>query len=769
MEDIKRLSYCARKNMEPTGLHGAEERWFRKEIHDRKVLYDGTHLEGVVFQGNGAIELDQSFAEYSSTLKVSTNTIVENINPRPRISLRFHWEEVDLSTYNRMEVLVYPKATGYHNFYYHFSIGNEGHEIAHAPSLEANRWNRVIWEINGLARDHVKSMSIVPALMGCPPEALPELTVYIARIEAQRVDPDPEEGWELDNRIAYCHSGYQPNKQKIAVMQTHANEFTICRDDESQALIFKGIPQLTKTALGSFYTMDFSTLHAEGRYILKVGHQQTPSFAITSHPYHDSIWKSLNFLRSLRCGVDVEGVHSACHLNCRTVHPDGRSVPNFGGWHDAGDLSQFLIPTAEMTTSLLDLARQIQETDEDLYIRLLEEAKVGTSWLLRTRFGDGYRAMAVLYQYWRDNVLTPDNQTIVNNQAENGPFENFLAAEAELRAYQSFKDRDPLYADWCYRSAIADYQFAKKGYEEGIYTRRWGPSIDSQTSGAGCLIASELYEETHESKYLEDATGYAAIILECQQQTMPSWEHPIRGFFYEDRAHTKMLAYEHRGHEQTPIQGLVKLIQVAPNHPQVNQWLEGIKLYREYITSTIQYSAPYGVLPGHIYDINKINIDHFTVPASYGDQETALKDLIRQAKQGFRLNEEVYLRLMPIAIQRRGYLATLLSKAKAVSLIATLLHDDELLQICHNQIEWTLGKNPFACSQMVGEGHSYHPLYVAFSKQMVGSLPVGFKTLGDHDAPYWPVVNNAVFKEIWGHTTGKYLWILADLLQQRRS
>jgi hypothetical protein len=98
-----------------------------------------------------------------------------------------------------------------------------------------------------------------------------------------------------------------------------------------------------------------------------------------------------------------------------------------------------------------------------------------------------------------------------------------------------------------------------------------------------------------------------------------------------------------------------------------------------------------------------------------------------------------------------------------------LLHDDELLQICHNQIEWTLGKNPFACSQMVGEGHSYHPLYVAFSKQMVGSLPVGFKTLGDHDAPYWPVVNNAVFKEIWGHTTGKYLWILADLLQQRRS
>mgnify|MGYP003391210596 FL=1 len=64
---------------------------------------------------------------------------------------------------------------------------------------------------------------------------------------------------------------------------------------------------------------------------------------------------------------------------------------------------------------------------------------------------------------------------------------------------------------------------------------------------------------------------------------------------------------------------------------------------------------------------------------------------------------------------------------------------------------------------MYGEGYNYHPLYVAFSPQMVGALPVGIMTLGEADLPYWPMMTQAVYKEIWGHTTGKYLWVLADI------
>ena len=38
------------------------------------------------------------------------------------------------------------------------------------------------------------------------------------------------------------------------------------------------------------------------------------------------------------------------------------------------------------------------------------------------------------------------------------------------------------------------------------------------------------------------------------------------------------------------------------------------------------------------------------------------------------------------------------------------------------------------------------------------------ETIGNEDLPYWPTYNNAVFKEIWGHTTGKFLWVLADII-----
>ena len=144
--------------------------------------------------------------------------------------------------------------------------------------------------------------------------------------------------------------------------------------------------------------------------------------------------------------------------------------------------------------------------------------------------------------------------------------------------------------------------------------------------------------------------------------------------------------------------------------------------------------------------------------------QEGLAYLQKEASGGIKLSEGVYLRIFPIAIQRRGFHATLLSKTKAVSEIGVLLNDKKLIQVAIDQLEWILGKNPFSSSTMFGEGHNFHDLYVAFSRQIVGALPVGIKTKGDNDSPYWPTINNAVYKEIWGHTTGKFLWVMADLL-----
>ena len=765
LNKILKSSLYAHKEIFDDEKNGAQYRWQNKVVKDFIYLYKGNTLDNVSYKDVLEVSItNELYLTNNTSLKITLSTDVENVIPRPWPSVRIKLNNLDLTKYNRIACDIYIKATGYQNFYYQFSVGNVGSMDHHSPSLDPNKWNHVIFEIDDIERDSCQEFIIGPWLMGTPPEGLSSYEVYLDNIKAEIVDTDHTLGWKLDERIAYCHAGYFLDSKKVAITGTKTlDKFKVIDTTTNKIVLEKEIDEVLNE-LGLFYLMDFSELTKEGIYRIIYGDIETKDFDINNSVYESSVWKSMNFLRLLRCGEDIPGVHSACHLNCRTVHPNGSSVPNFGGWHDAGDVSQFEIPTAEMAHAIIDLAYAYQNKDEMLYERLKEEARVGLNWLLRTRFGDGQRAMAVTYSIWRKNILTPSNKTVFSNVSENGPFENFCSSAALARAYNLYKDEDNIFASWCLRAAIEDFNFAKVGYEQGIHTKRWGPNVDSQVAGHGSIAACELYKITHDDSYLNIAVKYGDIILSCQQSTDPNWDIPMKGFFYEDPLHKWMLTYEHRGHEQSPIQGLTSLCEVAKNHPNYENWINGLKLYREYVLQSMEITYPYGLVPGHLYIVDKINSDRFTIPPSYGTIEEGLIKLKKQCTTGKKLNDGVYLRKFPIAIQRRGYHATLLSKTKAISLIAKTLNDDVLKQIAIDQLEWVLGKNPFASSTMYGEGFNYHPLYVAFSRQMVGALPVGIMTKGDRDEPFWPVRDHAVFKEIWGHTTGKYLWVLADLI-----
>ena len=762
VELLKKSSRHAYRFMKPNLEEDSNTRWVNKTVKDSISLYDGTSLDNLIYKA----ELKCSIAEdvyltNNKSLKVEGITFAEGIVPRPTLGVIIPFNNLDLSNYNRLTFDIMPVATGYQNFYYHFSLKANGKIYTDAPSLTPNKWNKVVWEIDKYERTNVESITITVFMMGCPPEGLPEFKHYIDSVRAEVVDVDYDLGWDLENRIAFSHVGYYPNQEKLALAKkTDELEFKIY--NLNNEVVFTNALKIVENKLGSFAVLDFSSFNTIGEYYLKVGNITTKSFVIDNNPYDSSIWKSMNFLRLLRCGEDIEGVHSACHLNCRTMHPDGRSVPNFGGWHDAGDVSQFEICTAEMTHAILDLAEVKKDKDIDLYERLLDEARVGANWLLRTRFGDGMRAMAVLYNVWRDNILTPENKSVYANVAENGPFENFTSSAALAKAAMMFKEQDEVFSNWCKRSAIGDFEHAKDGYANGVYTKRWGPNIDSQVAGHGIIAAIELYKVTLDEAYLDIAKKYAKIVLSCQE-TEGVGTCKIKGFFYEDPLHKYILTYEHRGHEQSPIHGIAMLVETLPNDPEKPNWIQGLELYKEYVISTMEDTKPYGLVPGHIYILDKINMDRFTVPPSHGTIEEAYINLQKQAMRGRKVADNIYIRTFPISIQRRGFHATLLSKTKAISIIAKVLNDKELKQIAIDQLEWILGKNPFASSTMYGEGYNYHPLYVAFSPQMVGALPVGIMTLGEDDLPYWPMMTQAVYKEIWGHTTGKYLWVLADI------
>lgn len=726
----------------------------RKKVKLQKSIFPSTQLK-VESIGNFSLQLNKE----EITLKL--RNVVGEDESRSTVGVNIQIND-DENLYNRLYIELYIDAIGFINFYFHFSIFYDNKILTHTESLAPNKWHKIFICYDETVKN-ISNIHIIPFLFGTPPEALPEFEVKIRKIAFQKVEFEEDYGFNLHEKIAYAHCGYFINYPKTAIVEnSQAVEFYLI--NQQKEVVYQNQVKKITSLLGAFDILDFSDFMLPGTYYLRIGQKKSKSFKINQNPYELAMWKSLLFLKSLRCGENVDDVHSVCHLNCYGINSLGQTLPTFGGWHDAGDVSQFAICTAEITTSLCHLAMSYQD-DKVLYTRLLEEIRVGSDWLLHTIFPNHERLLAVLYKRWYQNVKN-DDRVIITSYAEKGPFENFLICISLLNTAKVFASKLPDYANYCQRVATMDFQTGIEAYENNIYTKRWGPSIDALVSGVGAKSAALLYELTKETYYLEKATFFGRILIECQEVEKLERYNNIRGFFYENYHHQHLVTFEHRGHEQVLIEGLITLLKVFPKHNDASKWHQAIILYKEYILKTIMYTSPYGVLPAQIYDLDKIKLQNFTYSHELNEDDV-INDLQNQIKQGFKLSDKAYLRIFPISISRRGFHATLLSKTKAVSLIANYLKDQELMRIVVNQLEWIMGKNPFSTSTMYGEGYDNHPLYVAYSNQLIGSLPVGFKTKNDEDKPYWPKINNAVYKEVWGHTTSKFLEILADITKKK--
>ena len=109
-----------------------------------------------------------------------------------------------------------------------------------------------------------------------------------------------------------------------------------------------------------------------------------------------------------------------------------------------------------------------------------------------------------------------------------------------------------------------------------------------------------------------------------------------------------------------------------------------------------------------------------------------------------------------------GNEAIILSAGKAAALCGHFLHDDDLLDIGREQLYWTVGKNPFCQSLIYGEGHRYPSMDNFSSGELTGEIPVGIRSYGNSDKPYWPLTNNACYKEVWLTSAGKWLSLTAE-------
>ena len=170
-----KLSENAHIMVEDDEKSRAEYRFEKKKVYKRLKLWNSKDLKNVTLNGVGELSYDPTI----KAIKLLENDDVEDLNPRPNCTISISLNHHDLSEYNRVRAKVYIKAVGFVNFYYHFSFGNDECRVTHAPSIVPNKWNDIMFEVEDIKRDNVKTLNITPFLFGTPPEALPDIEIYI--------------------------------------------------------------------------------------------------------------------------------------------------------------------------------------------------------------------------------------------------------------------------------------------------------------------------------------------------------------------------------------------------------------------------------------------------------------------------------------------------------------------------------------------------------------------------------------------------------------
>lgn len=747
------------------------DRWVEKPVLESRELPLVTDFAALRHTGPGTISPDYSVSRSGKgSVHLDAPASLDKKSPdnrnygMPDIIRPLDGE--DLREWNRFSCWVYVDAPGYYLVFLGFTLFNEGvkpmptpgrFEGQHFVTVRPGEWTRIVWEIPDLYRDKVTGFGASMMMNGETAGASDRMHLYVEDMRLEKVEPEYSRGFGLrKGTMAYSHCGYPVGGRKQALVLDDGRRHFRLLDAETGKTVFQGRGEPAAHGLA---LLDFSRFKTPGRYILTCGDVSSQPFAVGSQAYEGNLWHSVNFYFSERCGFDQPGIHQECHQDVFLHHPDGRSVSIAGGWHDAADLTQGTGNTAESGIALLEAAEVIQGRDPELYGRLLEEARWGLNWVLRTRFGDGYRAGGLIIGIWTQNIRGDKDD--MDGTASDRASDNFRSAEYAAMAVPHFESQDPVFARWCRMAAVEDFDFAMRRIDAQLTKEN-----TTELSAMAVTAAMRLYRLTGEARYLEVAAERAKTVIAAQQwERRAEWIRPLHGFFYEGPDKERILAYYHQSQEHRPVQGLAMLLEAAPAHPDAQVWRSALQRAGDWYRETADVTAPYGILPAAIYEVG--NTDYSNL---YHEGEAVglptMDEYNAQVRNGLPLGGGFYLRRFPVAYQFRGFNAVTLAKAKACFVLASALQDDGLFDIAARQVEYVLGFNPFALSTVYGEGYDYPLLYGAYAGNVVGAVPVGIETFENDDEPYFPMQSNCTYKEIWTHSTARLTSCVAELLKK---
>lgn len=690
-------------------------------------------------------------------------------------NMQMTFQPQDWQGYNRLRFFVRPRVRGARVLHLNVSVANVGkiplpdpyfRDGATVFDLKNNQWNECIWEFADMPRDAICELNFYVFLSGHDIAADNTLIYDYKDISIQQVEhPEHEHGWQrADDEITLSTVGYFPNARKTAITSQKADTFRLCREDGS--VVFEGPVKKVDNCRGSFGVLDFSEWNAPGKYYLQAGDSRSCTFAIEQDLAVESVWKVLNFIFCERCGFPVPDKHGTCHQDVTATH-NGATVSFGGGWHDAGDVSQQAAQSAEVVHALFENATHCQK-DSPLYLRLMEEAQWGLDFILRTRFGDGYRATSAGATRFTDNMIGTFDDVIT--RVHNHAYDNFLFSGVEAYAAKCLEDYDPALSSNALEAAKEDFRFAEEVFrEKGVdpflmFEHTYNSGL-SQYYAAACWTASNLYWASGEECYAAAAKSYAERMLACQETGEAGI--PLKGFFYRDESHKMIVHFNHQSRDYQFVQALELLCRTQPGAPEKADWERAMRLYGEYLKAIAGNTAPYGMLPAGIHKLDEPE-DRETFPFLHVtcDYDKEKDNYIAQLKEGTPIAEGYVLRNFPVWFSFRGNSAVLLAMGKAASILGRYFGDEELLELGREQLYWMWGKNPFGQSLVYGAGSNYCSQYAVLCGECVGEVPVGVETWGNEDTPFWPQNNNATFREVWIGVACRLLWLLADYMEE---
>ncbi|MFA9379619.1 MAG: glycoside hydrolase family 9 protein [Acetanaerobacterium sp.] len=759
--------------LKPDDSHSAETRLLEKTTTQQRVLWNGDNVGLWKGEGIGSIAGEPPLLKLIAPARTEPHGLMEHYTGFGDFTATLTLPGEDWRPYNRLRCRIKPDCYGYHAPHVTMLIRNDGivkipdvynREGAHVVSLNNHLWNDCVWEFPDLPRDRITEFSLQISCNGKERFGADEFIYEVIDIWLEHVEePDVSLGWQGNmGTISFSTSGYWRQGKKTAVVHGMKERFELV-DASSNEPVYNGEVQPVQNEKGSFGLIDFSSYAVCGRYRIRVGHYTTEDFTIADKVMDEAVYKVLNYIYSERCGAPVGGGHSSCHGDILAEH-NGVTMTYNGGWHDAGDLSQQTVQTGEVVQALFELAVQVKD-DAALYHRLLEEACWGLDFILRTRFGDGYRAFSCGLTRWTNGLFHDDDDETV--RCHNRSFDNFLLSGVEAFAFSALQEENPDLAWVCIMVAKEDYAFARKrfdevGMEDCVKMEHTYNASLSQYYAVMCWSAAWIYAGCGETYYADQAALYAKRMISCQENGDAGL--PFRGFFYRDEKKTTIVHFNHQSREHIFVQALDAVCRHVSQHSDLPVWERAMRAYGDYLKAMYHYSSPYGMLPAGLHAMDEYK-DRETFPYLhvYTSYEVEQNNYHAQLKAGISIGEDHCIRQFPVWFSFRGNTAVLLSAGKAASVCARYFHDHELIEIARDQVYWHAGKNPFCQSLIYGEGSNYARQYAALCGETVGELPVGIQTRENEDVPYWPMATNATYKEIWMTSAGHWIRLLADL------